>query len=404
MNILMMRPSYNPEMAAGNHLAQDLIEDLQGAGHTVHLITPVSQKFTELPAGYQDPCTVTRVRSRVRGMSVVKRILRYIDTSLAMSRAAKKMDFDIIISHSMPPLLGPLSCRLAKKKRKPLVYWEQDIVSNSIISTGMGSSNSAKQKLMFRVALMLEKYTEKRCTHIVTISERFAKIHTDRGIAAEKVSVLYNWIDTEVIFPQTRADNSLFEELGISRDEFIVSYCGNLGVPQNVEIMIDAAERLQGVEGLTFLLIGNGSREKKVLRYLEDKCLPNLIYHPLYPLHRARDVYTVGDVGLVIGKRGTSENGFPSKMWSILAAGQAMISCFDVDSELSRFVRDGDCGISIEPDSSDALVEAIQTLYRDRDRCVACGKNARAVAVAQAERKNATARFVEVVEKVGADI
>lgn len=403
MKILMMRPSYNPEMSAGNHLAQDLIEDLQKAGNNVEIITPVSESFEGLPEGYNDPCVVHRVKSSVTGRSIIKRILRYIGTSFSMYKEAKNIDCDLIISHSMPPLLGPLSCVLSRKKKKPVVYWEQDIVSNSIISTGMGSSNSAKQKVMFKAALLLEKYTEKHCTHIVTISEQFKKMHTDRGVRENKVTVLYNWIDTNHIYPKDRADNPLFEELGLSRDDFIVSYCGNLGIPQNVEIMIDVAEKLKDISGLKFLIIGNGSREKVITEYIQKKNLSNLTYHPLYPLSQACDVYNIGDVGLVIGKKGTSGNGFPSKMWSILAAGQTMISCFDIGSELSGFVREGGCGISIEPDSAEKLAEAIETLYKDRDFCNQCHLNARKFAVEHAERVNATRKFVDVVDKVGAN-
>lgn len=401
MKVLMMRPSFNPEMSAGNHLAQDLVVDLQKAGNDVILITPVSEKYAGLPDGYHDPCVVHRIRSKIKGQSIIRRIIRYIDTSFSMYKDAKKVECDIILSHSMPPLLGPLSCILGKKMKKAVIYWEQDIVSNSIISTGVGSENSLKQKLMYNVAKALEKYTEKHCTHIVTISQQLKKMHVDRGINPKKITVLYNWIDTTQIFPKIREDNPLFEDLGLSREDFIVSYCGNLGVPQNVEIMIDAAEKLKDVVGLKFLLIGNGSRENYIKDYLAKKNLSNLVYHPLYPLAQACDVYNVGDIGLVIGKKGTSGNGFPSKMWSILAAGQTMISCFDMESELSEFVRAGNCGISIEPDSAEKLAEAIMILFKDRDRCKQCAENARTFAVQYAERKNATKQFVNVVQREG---
>ena len=51
-------------------------------------------------------------------------------------------------------------------------------------------------------------------------------------------------------------------------------------------------------------------------------------------------------------------------MWSILAAGQTIISCFDIESELSQFVRSGNCGISIEPDSAEKLSQAIMVLLK----------------------------------------
>ena len=396
----MIRPSFIPEMSAGNHLALDLVLDLQNAGDEVTVITSVSEEFQGLGKEYHDPCLVYRVKSGIKGKNVIKRILRYINTSFSMYKTAKNIDCDLILSHSMPPLLGPLSCILSKKKKKPVIYWEQDIVSNSIISTGMGKDKTLKQKSMFTIAKMLEKYTEKHCTHIVTISNRFKKMHTDRGIDANKVDVIYNWIDTKRIYPKNRSDNLLFKELGFSNEDFIVSYCGNLGIPQNVEIMIDAAEKMRNIDGLKFLLIGNGSREDYIIEYFKKKNLKNFVYHPLYPLEMACDVYNIADVGLVIGKRGTSGNGFPSKMWSILAAGQTMISCFDIDSELSDFVRNGNFGIAIEPDSSEQLVQAIETLLKNREKCREYAHNARKFAVEHAEREKATKKFIEVIKTV----
>ena len=145
MKVLIMRPSFNPEMSAGNHLALDLILDLKKAGHDVILISPVSEKYMGLPADYQDPCIVYRVKSKIKGKSIIKRIIRYVNTSFLMYKCAKNLDYDVILSHSMPPLLGPFSCILGKKKNKNVIYWEQDIVSNSIITTGLGVNNSLKQ-------------------------------------------------------------------------------------------------------------------------------------------------------------------------------------------------------------------------------------------------------------------
>lgn len=397
----MMRPSYTPELSAGNHLAGNLVEDFQQAGHEVELITPVSDKFDGcLPAGYTDNCTVHRVQSRYRGRNVTKRILKYIDTSLAMYRAAKNIECDIIISHSMPPLLGPLSCRLARKKKKPLVYWEQDIVSQSIISTGISGSHSIREKLMFHIALMLEKYTEKHCDHIITITKKFAQQHIKRGVPESKISVVYNWIDVNSVFPKPRTENPLFDELGLNRDDFLVTYCGNLGLPQNVEILVDAAKRFETTQGIRFVIIGSGAREKDISNYISDSKCTNIVMHPLYPLERACDVYNIGDVGLVIGKKGTSSNGFPSKTWSILAAGQAMISCFDLGSELSDSVLEGNAGIAVEPDNPDALFSAVNELFTNREKCREYAQNARAYAVNNCGRENATKRYIEIVSKV----
>lgn len=399
MKVIIMRPSYKPELSGGTHLAVDLVEDFIKAGHEVELVTPISDRFIDFVDESKDECKVHRVRSKFVRRDVFSRILRYIDISAKMYRTAKRIDgADLIMTHSMPPLLGPLGARLGKKKRIPVLYWEQDIVSESLISTGLLGKQGIKQKIAYKVAQTIEKNSERNSTHIITISEQFKKMHIDRGIESSKVDVVYNWIDTEQIYHVDRDDNPLFDELGIPRDKFIVSYCGNLGVPQNVEIMIEAAEQLRDNQDILFVILGGGSRENKIKNLVKEKNLPNLMMFPLQPLERSHLVYSLGDVGLVIGRSGTSKNGFPSKTWSIMAAGQAMIACFDVESELSGFVQEGHCGLAIEPDSQMKLKEAIITLYNNRNETSKMGKDARKFVEARFSRSAATQKIIGIAE------
>lgn len=399
MKIIMMRPTYKPELSGGTHLAADLVEDMIKKGHTVKLITPISRKYLDRVNVDADECEIVRVVSKYEKKDVLSRVLRYVDVSRMMYKEALKIqDADVIMTHSMPPLLGPLGVKLGRKKKLPVVYWEQDIVSDSLISTGVFGKGNLKQKIAYGYSRRLERKTEKGSTHIITISERFKRNHIERGIPEEKIDIVYNWIDTDQIYPVERRDNPLFDELDIPRDKFIVTYCGNLGVPQNVEIMIEAAEMLQENKEILFVIIGGGSREKRIKEIVEQKTLPNLKLYPLQPLERSHFVYSIGDVGLVIGKAGTSKNGFPSKTWSIMAAGQAMIACFDEDSELCGFVRSGNCGITVAPDSPALLAGAVEQLFSDRGKCEEMKKNAREYVTKNFGREAATGRIVEIVE------
>lgn len=401
MKLIMMRPSFFPELSGGTHLALDLVKDFVEAGWEVEVVTPISEKFVDLVNEEEDVVKVHRIRSKFVGVSIIKRVLRYIDTSWKMYKTALSIpNADLVMTHSMPPLLGPLGAKVAKKKKVPVLYWEQDIVSESLISTGLFGKSGLKRKLLYKVANTIERISEKKSTHIITISEQFRSMHLKRGVSPDKVSVVYNWIDTQQIMPISPAQNPLFEELGIERDRFTVTYCGNLGVPQNVEIMVDAAEILQHELPVQFVILGGGSREEKVRRYVEEKALDNLKLFPLQPLERADLVYNLGQVGLVIGKTGTSRNGFPSKTWSIMAAGQTMIACFDIDSELCQFVKEGDCGIAVEPDSSEALAQAIRSLYADQEACAQKGRNAREYVTKRFGRSAATKKIISTATRL----
>ena len=222
-----------------------------------------------------------------------------------------------------------------------------------------------------------------------------------RGVSPhDKIDVIYNWIDVDEIYPLSRENNFLFDKYNLDRTKFYITYCGNLGVPQNVEIMIEAASMLEDIEGIEFAIFGAGSREKEIKEYINVKNLSNIQLFPLEPLENACEVYNVGNIGLVIAKAGTSNNGFPSKTWSILSAGQTMISCFDLDSELSKFVKESKSGLAIEPDSSEKLKDAILEIYESEDRGKLFGENARKYVIDNFSRSISTSQFISIIEKV----
>lgn len=399
MKLVMLRPSYNPEISGGTHLAMDLVSDLIKSGIEVEVVTPISKRYIEKVNELLDGCKVHRITTKYEKKNLISRLLRYFDVSFKMYRKASNIDCDIYMTHSMPPLLGPLGARLGRKRKKPVVYWEQDIVSNSLISTGLFGKPGFKQKLMFNIALKLEKITEKKSSKIITISEHFKNIHIKRGVTNNKVDVVYNWIDIEQVYPVKRNDNPLFDKLGIPKDKFIVSYCGNLGVPQNVEILVDAAEMLKDYEDIFFVIIGGGSREEYIGNYVKEKKLSNIGLYPLQPLNCSHYVYSIGDVGTIVGKSGTSHNGFPSKTWSIMAAGQAVIASFDLDSELCSFVEQGNCGLTIKPNSSNEMKDAVLYLFNNKNLTKEMSLNARKYVLSKFGRTNSTEKIIEIIKK-----
>lgn len=413
MKILMLRPTYFPEISGGTHLAIDLVEDLIKEGNQIKLIVPMptrldtdnikKYKSKRVEKLYNGRLEIVRLRNRFSEKNIILRAFRMLSIGLKMfAYVLKEKNIDIIFSHSMPVFLGPLAAIGGKIKKVPVIYWEQDIVSESIISTNI-VGKGIKRKILYKIALTLEKITSNLSTHIITISNRFKERQIRLKRKEESVDVIYNWIDTDELYPVNRQDNYLFERFNLDKNKFYITYCGNLGIPQNVEILIDAAKKLEYIEDMQFLIFGNGVRKNKIEKYLEESNAKNCTLLPLQPLEESKYVYSIGEVGIVIGRKGTSHNGFPSKTWSILAAGQAIISCFDLDSELSNFVQKGNCGIAVEPDSSEKLKDAILQMYNDRQQTEKYGNNARTYVKERFSRSIATKKFIDVFNKVVKD-
>lgn len=83
-----------------------------------------------------------------------------------------------------------------------------------------------------------------------------------------------------------------------------------------------------------------------------------------------------------------------------MAAGQALIACFDQDSELAAFVKDGKCGIAIKPDSPNLLAETVKFMLLNRDMTKKMGKNARSFVNDHFSRERATQKIITISENI----
>ena len=69
----------------------------------------------------------------------------------------------------------------------------------------------------------------------------------------------------------------------------------------------------------------------------------------------------------------------PSKFYSSIAAGRAVIFIGDADGEIARDVARGACGVTVAADDAVGLADAIERLCDDAPACARMGTNARAM-------------------------
>ena len=210
---------------------------------------------------------------------------------------------------------------------------------------------------------------------------------------------MYNWIDTNATVPVPRAENPLFEEFGLNRDHFIVTYAGNLGNSQNVQLLVDCAEALKDKEDIRFVIFGYGTEEEKLKKRIAESGLQNIQLLPLQPMEKVSQVYSLGDASFVICKKGVGEGAFPSKAVSIMATATPIIASFDLESDLCRVVGREGVGLCADAEDIAGAVAAIEKLYNDRALCAQMGEKARNLACSRFSKEAGTAAKIELYER-----
>lgn len=404
MRIVYLVQYYPPEQASGLQLVEDLLEGFAKHGWDIDLYTPtptrgitkeVRKEYTKkrIEKKYDGKLSIHRMHLYREGTGFIPRALRYALFSIECFWKAATVPADFIFTGSGPPTQGVVVGLAKKVSGKKVIYNLQDIFPDSLVTSGYCGEDS----ILMKIGHAMENFTYRNADHIITITDDMKTNIMKKGVPEEKISVIRNWIDTDKVRPVPRNENTLFDELKLSRDKFYVVYAGNIGKVQGIEVIVEAAKLLNEYADICFLIIGNGSEEDRIKQMIVDKGLKNTLIFPLQPSDRAAEVYSMADVCVIPCKPGTGGSGMPSKTWTIMAAGAPIIASFDRNSEMERTIEDANCGYCADSGDAEALSKAIMKIYDEPAAKAEMKRNSREYAYKHVSKGKAVASYIETI-------
>lgn len=408
MKILEIPGYFYPEQMSSTQMDDDryrafakagIETELYAATPTRNVTDEIRRQFKKkrLEKMYDGRMTVHRYALYKEGKNPILRALRYtlqcIKQFCIILFSKETRQCELIFTGSTPPIKGAMVA-LAKKFRKiKFVYNLHDIFPDSLAGSGL----ARKDGLLWKIGRAMENFTYRNADKIIVISQDFKRNIMEKGVPEEKIEVVYNWVDTDAIKPVVKEENPLYEEFGISKDKFNVVYAGNLGNAQNVMLLVKAAKKLKDDDDIQIVIFGTGGIEQELRNAVNDNDLNNVKLLPLQPMERVPHVYGVGDVCVVACKEGLGGSAMPSKTWTIMSCGKAVLANFD-EGELKHIIEDNNCGVFTKAGDVDAFVDAIKTLKNQESKCEELGKNGRAFVLENLNKDNCTQKYVEVIK------
>ena len=407
IKLLVLSAYYEPEIAASMYISTNLYESMAESGMAVSLFTPMPTRGVDDETRnkfrnkkFELKCDGKLVIQRVsmirEGKHVFLRVFRYLISSIILLWKGLFTSADVIFVQSTPPTQGATAALIKRLKKIPFVYNLQDIFPDSLVSTGLTRTGS----LVWKLGRMIETYTYRNADKIIVISEGFKQNIMAKGVPAEKITVVHNWVEEYMVRPIDRADNKLFDKYGLDRSKFYVAYCGNIGLTQNMDMLVEVAKDIEEHEQIAFLLIGDGAYLSEIERQVTKLGLRNVYLIPFQPYEDIAHVFSLGDVGLVISKENVGQSSVPSKTWSIMSAERPVLASFDLDSELSSIITNADCGVCVQAGSKNALRNAILDMVTNIADLERRGANGRKYILANLTREAGTAEYIEVIKSV----
>lgn len=405
MRILLLPPYFKPEQMASSHLNDHRYCAFSQMGYKMLLYTPTPTRGVsdEMRAEYSarkhevmydGMMKVYRFSMFREGSNPIQRALRYVFCWCAQFwKGLRAKDIDLIYLASTPPIQGVLGGLLKKIKKVPFVYNLQDIFPDSLAGTGLAK----KDGLLWKIGRVIENFTYRNADKIIVISEDFKRNIVEKGVPEDKIVVVYNWVDEEAVKHVPREENKLFDAYGLDRSKFYITYSGNIGLTQNMDMLLEVAKELEEDPNIQFVLIGEGAYKKRVEEIIAEKNIGNVTLLPFQPYEDISHVFSLGDAGLVISKPGVGENSVPSKTWSILSASRPVLANFD-ENELKSIIAENQCGIFTKAGDKEAFKQAILDLYNDREHCEQLGRNGREFILKNLTRAVGTQKYVDVIK------
>ena len=399
MKILIPFSYYHPEQCAGLFVIDDMTEEAthQGIESLITVPTPTRNvepgtKWNRNETLCDGMVQVHRFRMYGEGKNPVLRALRYLFCEIVQLHYMLWKNYDVAFIDSTPPIQGLKLPIVRLFRKKPVVYNAQDLFPETLSGTGLANQGG----LLWKIGMWVSNVTFRNSDKIIAISQDIKRSMVARGVPAEKIEVVYNWVDEKAVQPVEKGDNPLFEEFGLDRSKFTIVYAGNLGNAQNIGIVLDGAKELPEVQ---FALFGTGGLENEVRERIVKENLTNVHLNPLQPYERVSQVYSLGDACVVSCKEGLGGSAMPSKTWTIMSCGRPVIASFD-EGELKEILEKNRCGVFTHAGNVQEFVAGIKSLVADPYRSEKMGKNARQFILNNLTKEVGTRKYVDIIRSV----
>ncbi|MEH2348888.1 MAG: glycosyltransferase family 4 protein [Nostoc sp.] len=402
MHILIYSYNYHPEPIGIAPLMTELAEGLVKRGHQVRVITgmpnyPQRQIYdryrgklyiTEQKNGVKIQRSYLRIKSKPNLVDRLLLELSFVFTSLPQALKGERPDAILL---TVPPLLVCLPATLIGWLYNcPVVLNVQDILPEAAVRVGL-----IKNKLMIKALEALEKFAYRTAHTISVIADGFVDNLINKGVPANKIACIPNWVNLNFIRPLSKENNSWRATHQLD-GKFVVLYSGNIALTQGLETVIEAAARLRHLKEIVFVVAG----ESQALERLQKHCLTcgadNVLLLPLQPREKLPQMLAAADVGLIVQKCNVISFNMPSKIPLLLASGRPIVGSVPASGTAAKAIRQSGGGVIVEPESADALAAAVLDLYHQPELAAQLGRKGRKFAVENYSFEQALDRYEEL--------
>lgn len=405
-NILFLTHYFSPEGNAPASRVHEMCKRWVREGRRVTVITCAPNvPDGRVYEGYRNRLTQTEIIDGIRVIRVwtfiaankgtVLRMVNYVSYMFSAALRALFLERpDVIIATSPQLFCGWAGVITSWTRFRPLILEMRDLWAESIVTL-----TSVTPGPLLRALEWLEFRMYGCAPNIVTVGEGYTRQLVERGVPAERITIITNGVDRELFAPRPR-DLELATRLGVE-GRFVCSYIGTVGMASGLEVVVRAGLKLRnrGRRDIVFLVVGDGATRESLQARVAQLGLDNVILTGREPKALIPAYLSISDCSLVHLRRAPLYTTvLPSKIFEAAYMKRPIV--LGVEGEAARVVTASGGGICIEPDNDDQLIDAVERLADDPALRERLGQAGHDYVVLHYDRDRLAGDYLDLIDRV----
>jgi glycosyltransferase involved in cell wall biosynthesis len=296
-----------------------------------------------------------------------------------------------VLCSSPSPIAFLGAQRLARRFNARLIFEVRDIWPLTLTEIGGHLPNHP----FIRFMQWVEDKAYRDADRVVSNLKNAVEHMVGRGMAQEKFSWVPNGFSQDEVNLKAPLNHKAANQLPVGK--FLIGYTGTLGVANALDTLILAAEQLQDVPEIAFVLVGGGKEKSALQQLAAEKGLSNVVFIDPIPKVEIQAMLArfnacfIGWMNDPLYRFGIGANKIPEYLYS----GKPIIHSFSGSCDPIVNVQ---AGLQVPAEDVTALVDAIRKLYKlPAEARAQMGANGRQAAVSQYEYSQLAERLAGIL-------
>ena len=363
MRVFIVHRYYWPDQTPCAVIMWAIAQHLSAVGNVVEVLSAHpsyrvnSKKLLYSNFKTPDNLQVKRLRLPYELGQPIRRVLNALYFGFWILLRAFTRRYDVIISTSIPPVLGGcFSAFAAKISKKRFIYYCMDV--HPEIGRVSGDFSNP---IFFGLLQRIDDWSCRQARPVLVHSADMLKTLRSRPRGSEYTIEIMN----NFALPADRESNeSTAFELGVEDNKLSVIYAGNIGRFQGLEAIVDAMGMVANRKDIALVVMGDGIAKADLMKKARYNHA-NIRFLDYQPVDVAKKAIQQADIGLVALIPEMYKYAYPSKTMAYLEQGRPIIAAVEPESELSQDMQSQGYGFSVPIGDPNALAQLLVRLADD---------------------------------------